>query len=393
MRGSASFTASRPTRTGPAAVRAITVATGTSTAGSVLNVVAVLSYTYAATGAPVSLGVAVVSGFLPVALLLPVIGGRLPVGSERRTVLLAVLAQAAGAATMAALSVTRWLVAMFLLVAAMGVLAMITRISLLCLLPRVAGPAGLTGANLRLQVAAQLGAGVGAGLLLARGVTPPWVMFLVDAVSFVLQAGLLARILPAAGVARRDPPPGNAAVPPGHWALVLALLPAGFCAMNLLNAVMPLVAFDRLHAGQRALAAAEVVYPVAAVAVGFLVRRKGRLSMPGAILGLALGFVVLAAADRLVLLLVGVGVLGVAVVMSNATTQVWAQSSLPAGALARWQSRAAAWGATVSTVGVLGISAGFAAGRQAGVLLAVAVLFTGLAGLAVVASRKELACR
>src|SRR5205085_299160 len=112
-----------------------------------------LSYTYATTGAAVPLGLAVISGFLPVALLMPVIGRRLPVGSERRTVLLAVVAQAIGAAVMAALSTTTWLPAMFCLVGVMGVLAMVTRISLLCLVPQMVGREHLGAANLRLQVA------------------------------------------------------------------------------------------------------------------------------------------------------------------------------------------------------------------------------------------------
>jgi hypothetical protein len=376
-----------------ASFRAIVVSTGTSTAGIVLNTVAVLSYAYGITRQAIPLGIVVMAGLLPMAVVMPFVGGWLRAGTERRTVLVAVLAQAAGAGVMAGLASTTLLPAMYAMVAVMGVLAIVTRVALLCILPRTVPTALLTSANLRFQVSSQIGAAVGSAALVAFGETAPWVLFTVNVITFLIQAAILRRALPktAGATASRGTADHDTAAQLPNWRrmLLLVLLPAGFCAMSLLNLVIPLIALDRLQDGQRALGAAGFVFPTIAIAAGILLRRRVRLHMGATVAILAAGFIVLALADRLVLLLAGVGVIGAGVVLSNSSTQVWAQSVAPREVLHRWQSWAVAFGGALTTLAVLGVSYGYVAGHQAISLSVVAAVFLLMTGLATAEERRR----
>ncbi|GAA0990575.1 hypothetical protein GCM10009555_076540 [Acrocarpospora macrocephala] len=376
-----------------ASFRAIVVSTGTSTAGIVLNTVAVLSYAYGITRQAIPLGIVIMAGLLPMAVVMPFVGGWLRAGTERRTVLVAVLAQAVGAAVMAGLASTTLLPAMYAMVAVMGVLAIVTRVALLCLLPQTVPAELLTGANLRFQVASQIGAAAGSAALVVFGETAPWVLFTVNVITFLIQAAILQRALPKASGAlpARDPAQLDPAAPLPNWrrVLLLVLLPAGFCAMSLLNLVIPLIALDRLQDGQRALGAAGVVFPAVAIAAGILLRRRARLHMGATVAILAAGFAVLALADRMALLLVGVGVIGAGVVLSNSSTQVWAQSVASREVLHRWQSWAVAFGGALTTLAVLGVSYGYAAGHQVISLSVVAAVFVLMTVFATVEERRR----
>lgn len=371
--------------------RNLAVANAVSTAGSVLNVVALLTYVYVRTGDSLPVGLAVLVTFLPVALVMPLISGQLARGSLRSIAIGASLLQAGLAAAMAALAAgDGWLPLLYGCASALGLLAMVQRICILSLIPRLVGKDNLAATNLMLQVSSQVGAIVGALGLALRGQAAPWVLFTIDAVSFVVQGAMLHVLLPresGAEAARPARPAGPATSPaaparkPPVTGLVafLVLLPVGFTALNLVNTAVPLLALGTLDLGQRGFALAEVFYPAAAISFAFVLRRIGRLPVPAAIALVALGLAILAAAGNLTTMLVGVSVLGGAIVMSNASTQAWVQAVLPAGVLPAVQARASAMGATASAVLVLAVSAAFDAGHGSKALALLAALCAILA--------------
>jgi hypothetical protein len=352
-----------------------------STAGSALNTIGLLTYAFAVTRSSVPVGVAVLVGFLPVTVCAPLLSHWLSGVTLRRTGVATAFGQAAAAGAMAA--ITFWhgpLALLYACAGLLGLLAMTLRLTILTSLPELVAKERLTSANIRLQVSSQVGAMVGAGLLAALGKAPAWTLFIADGVTFVIQAAVLAAVLPAQASGRTEH--GRSRAQPlsaREYLPYLVLLPAGFITLNTVNTAMPLLSFETLNAGQRGLALAEVVYPVAAIAAGLLMRRARRLSVPLGVPLLAVGWLLLAGTFHMAEFLVGVAVLGTAVVVTNAATQAWVQGAIPRGTLLTVQSRAAACGAAVSTVAVLGVSSAFSVGQGRMAIGAVGVAFVCLA--------------
>lgn len=379
MRGFGSSTESESQPFGLSAQRILITANGVSTAGSVLNVIALISLIFGATGESLPVGAVVLVSFLPVAVVTPLVAGRLGRSAPRRRAVLLTAGQAALAGGMALLAAARAPVGWFYLcAAALGLAAMLLRLTILSVIPELVGRERLTKVNVLVQVSSQLGAVAGAGALAAAGGAAPSVLFTADAATFVIQGLLLAWVLP-----RKAPPSGArhavaSRLGRGQILPAVILLPCGFITLNALNVAMPLLALDTLHAGQRGFALAELVYPIAAVLGGLAVRRARRLSIVACLALLVVGWLLLAAVTHLATLLVGVAVLGIAVTLSNASTQAWVQDRVPRDLVFTVQSRAAAVGATVSAVAVLPLSTAFSSGAEHIALVVVALYFLPL---------------
>jgi hypothetical protein len=345
----------------------LAAANAVSTSGSVLNVIAFLTEIYTTTRHPLTVGLAVLVNFLPVTILAPFISRWIRGMAPRRSGLILALAEAGAAAGMAVISAGGPLVMLYVGAGLLGVLGLVVRLIILSALPRLVAAKRLTRANVTLQISSQAGAVAGAAGLAVAGHAPIWILFAVDAVTFVIQAFLLWLVLPAQPAAPAAAGEGGAGTP-GRVAVpglmrYLVLLPSGFIALNSINVVLPLLMLGTLGTGQRGFALAEVVYPAAAITAGVVARRADRLPIPPFIGVLGAGWLVLAVAPGLLAALAGTAVLSVGVIASNAATQAWVQHDVPAAALMPVQSLAAAFGATVSTVFVICLSTGFGYGK------------------------------
>lgn len=357
----------------------LVMANAVSTSGSVLNVIAFLTEIYATTRRPLTVGLAVLVNFLPVAVLAPFVSRWIRGTAPRRSGTAMAVAQAAAAAVMAAVSVHGTLVVLYVCAGLLGVMGLIVRLIILSALPRLVAPRRLAAANVTVQISSQAGAVVGAAGLALAGHAAIWALFTIDAVTFVAQAFLLWLALPAApaGAAGSAPEHPSGATAPALRYLIL--LPAGFIALNSINVVLPLLTLGTLHAGQRGFALAEVVYPAAAITAGIIARRAERMPVAPFISLLVAGWLILAVAPELAVTLAGTAVLSVGVITSNAATQTWVQQSVPAVRLLSVQSLAATCGAAVSTVFVIGLSVAFGYGGGRISMACVGIAFAVLA--------------
>jgi hypothetical protein len=285
------------------------------------------------------------------------------------------------------------LVVLYVSSSALGLLSMAQRVAILSMLPRLVPREQLSRTNLLVQTSSQVGAVLGALALFARGGAPAWSLLTVDAATFVVQGLVLYLMVVDAAVGGPATPPVEARQEPQARLVrrtlpLLPLVPAAFIAMNVLNVAVPLVVLDRIGAGQRGYAAAEAVYPAAAIALALLLRRFNRLSMPWTFLTIGAGFVLLAVSGSLPLVLVAVGVLGAGVVLANAASQSLAQSVLEPHELPVVQVRAAGLGAAISAGGVVGMTAAFANGSDELAMSLLGAYFAVLAGVAVAVNRR-----
>jgi hypothetical protein len=371
-----------------------------SSAGSVLNVLALLTYLYEQTRSPLPVGLAVLLNFLPVVLILPILGARLGGWSLRLVTGGTAFIQAAIAAVMAVTAAAQGpLVILFAASSALGLLTQVLWIAVLSALPKLLRREQLNSGNVILQVSSQTGAVLGAFGLVVQGSAAAWTLFLLDAVTYLVQGVLLTILLRRAGGGAPTEEPNDARGTDGgersavdtrvRWReLGLALLmPAGFVAMNVLNVAIPLIVYSRLHAGLREYAATEMVYPIVAILAGIAIRRRGRIALPIALGVIAMGFVGLAFAHDLVLLIVSVAALGGSIIGANVATQVLAQTRIPPDALPRIQARASVIAAVVSGIAVLVLSAGFDHNASASVLIGLAAWYAMLVPLGIVVRR------
>ena len=373
---------------------AIATANAISVAGNVLTLVALVSYLYERTGSPLTVAGVVLLGFAPVSGILPLLGPRLA-GRSLRTVGTGVGAvQAAVSLGMAAAAAATAPVAvLYVAVAMQGILSMILRVTVLSNMPRLLPPEQLPGANLLLQVSSQLGAIVGASGLAARGHAPAAVLFLIDAVTFAVQAAVLNATVPPTPAPAPVSSTGTAertlTMPLRVPLRAYLIVPAGYLALNLLNVTAPLIALERLGSGQRGYALSEVVFPAVAIGAGFVLRRHREVPIAPTLLALAASFLVGAFATNMVLFLLAVGLCGGGMLTANAATQAWVQRDVGAAALPALQSRAAGLGAALSAVGVIGVAAAFGAHADRWALLLCAAWFVWLTGLGVAGERSQ----
>jgi hypothetical protein len=384
-------------RHGSRALLAVGVAMGISSAGSVLNVLALLTYLYQRTQSPLPLGLAVLVNFLPVVVILPLIApklGRWPLWAVTGG---AAFIQAIIAGSMTILAATHGpLVVLYVASSALGLLTQILWISTLTALPKLVRAADLSGKNVVLQIASQSGAVLGALGLVIQGSAPAWILFLIDALTYVVQAAILIFLLrPAAGVRTEEnapddvPAPHGAPKPSVHWrerGLAL-LMPAGFVAVNVLNIAIPLIVFSRLHDGQRGYAAAEMAYPVVAVLVGMAIRRYGKPPLVAALAVVAAGFVGLVLSVDIAVLIVSVGAMGGGIIAANVSTQVLAQSEVGPDALPRVQARASVLAAAISAAAIAGLTVAFEQRSGNTAMLGLALWYVVLLPVAVTVRR------
>jgi hypothetical protein len=382
MTGSSSSTVSEPAVRRTATPRALYAAMATSSVGSVLNTIALLAYLYQRTSSPLPVGGAVLVNFLPVVLIVPLIGARLTGHSLRLAASAAAFGQAALVVSMAlVVAADGPLLPLYVASAALGVLTQLLWISILSLLPGIVAPARLASTNIAVQLASQTGAVVGALALVGHGPAAAWVLFAIDAATFVVQGVVLWVMLPP-GERAPDPVPAGGATGreatgerPGEPARVARgltarergyglLMPVGFIAMNVLNVAVPLIILDSFGDGQRQYALTETVYPVAAIAVGALLRRRFRVPAAAGIAVIGAAFVVLGLAGSVPVLLVAVALFGASIIVSNAATQTLVQSNVARERLPRVQSFASATGATLSALAIIAVTAAF--DRRAG---------------------------
>src|SRR5262245_10415187 len=129
-----------------------------SSAGSVLSVLALLTYLYERTSSPLPVGLAVLLNFLPVVTVLPLVAGRMSRWTLRSTAGGAAFLQAAIAGAMALTAAVRGpLLVLYLASSALGLLTQILWISALSALPRLVDSGRLREANVLLQTSSQTG--------------------------------------------------------------------------------------------------------------------------------------------------------------------------------------------------------------------------------------------
>jgi hypothetical protein len=355
---------------------------GVSAGGSVLNLLAFLDEVNARTHRPLPLGLAVLVNFVPAGVLMPFIG-RLLAGRDLRglAILLGVV-QAALAAAMAVVIVTRApLLLLYVASAVLWLLVQVTRICISTVLPAYVPRERLRTVNLTLQIGTQLGATGAALAVVAVGGASAAVLFTVDAATFVGQSVIIAMAVPSrvarSGGAHIDQSRPDATVLRRRWRMVL-LLPSGYITINALNLAIPLVVLQGLHRGESSYAAANAVYPAAAVLVGWLLRRRGGTSLPPSLLVLSAGWVGFALSRSLFILLVAVAVTAVGVITSNASGMAWAQERAP-GDLSAIQSWATTYGSLVTTAIVIALTVAFEHELQAWAFAALAALFAACA--------------
>lgn len=372
----------------------IVAANALSVTGSALNLIALVTLLYGSSGGALSVGIVVLIGFLPVVIAMPLVGPRLAPSSPRRLLVCVSLTQAVVVAGMAVDASTPHAHRALLYAAAgaLGLGAMMTRVATYTVLPRVVPSGRLPRVNLSLQVSSQVGAAVGALIVVFAHDSPAWALFTADAATFAVQAAFFALALSGLVVAA-DGPAGARSAPPSRKpqlsrvaALFYVLVPVGFIALNVVNVTLPLQALAHLQAGQRGFAAGEFVYPLAAIACGLILRRRDSLPRLGVCVALiATGLLLLAWSPTLSVLLAAVLVVGAGNVLSNAVSQSLLQRSLHGAELGAMQGRAAGVGAAVSAPAVLGIAWGFEHRVGGVIVLVIGCCFAALAAVASVA--------
>lgn len=401
MNASSSSTASSPVRREADSDRrlwiALGVGMGVSSAGAVLNMLALLTYLYERTESPLPVGAAVVLNFLPVVVFLPLITSRLGTWSLRGVTAGTAFLQAVIAGMMAITAGTQGpLIILFASSAALGLLTQVLWIAVLSALPKLLSTGKLGRGNALLQTSTQSGAVLGAFGLVIQGSAPAWTLFLLDAGTFLVQGILLMALLSRTDANRADTQPAAAAAEPTaarvrprlrEFGLVL-LMPSGFIAMNVLNVAIPLIIYSRLHEGLREYAATEMAYPVVAILAGALISRYARTALiPAMLVVIAVGLVGLAFTTDIVLLIVAVGAMGGSVIGANVSTQVLAQTAIPAESLPRIQTSASIVAAVLSGVAVLALSTAFDHDASGVALVGVAVWYLMLVPVSVAVRR------
>jgi hypothetical protein len=339
------------------------VGTAISSAGSILNLVAFLDYTYERTRQPLPVGIAVLINFLPAVVIMPLLQRRPPVRDLRRRSAELAFAQCAIAASMAAavvLAAPLWL--LYVASGTMWLLSQVGRIWIVTMLRDHVAADRLRAANVTLQVASQAGAAVGSFGLFLRSHAPWPALFLLDAASFLVFGAMVLVALPRRVAAGQDDGDGHRPTSAGllrRYPWLILLLPSGYITINVLNVAIPLTALDRVNGGQQWYAAASTVYPVSAIVLGWLLRRRGGLPLAAAIWLIALGWALFAVlGGTRAGLLVAVGVAAVGVLMSNAAGLHWAQMTV-GSELSAVQYAASTYGAAVAAAAVLGVTAAF----------------------------------